>query len=349
MTSTVKTAGQTGSAEQNYINHIALVLDASDSMANHKSDVVKVADAQIQILAEQSKLMDQETRVTVYSFGYNWSISCLVYDKDVLRLPSITGLYKIYGMTALASATTLAISDLRLTPEKYGEHSFLIYVITDGMENNSPVTVRQALPALLKSLPDHWTVAAFAPHATAKHNLKMLGFPPDNIAIWDVNAANGFIEVGETIRQATKSFMEARSAGVRGSKSLFTLKQADTSVIKGTLTPITKGSYTISPVAEKIRIDEYVSKLTGSPYIPTRAYYEMTQRVTIQGYKNVAILVEKDDELYMGETARDLVGLPRDGSSVRVSPGTHPGYRIFIQSTSMNRNLLPNSSLLLMR
>jgi len=346
MTPNIETPGQTGSATQNKINHIALVLDASDSMGRLSSDVVKVADTQIGMLAQQSQLMDQETRVTVYSFGYKTDITCLVYDKDVLRLPSIAGLYRIHGMTALASATTLAINDLKMTPEKYGEHSFLIYVITDGMENDSPMPVRQALPQLLKSLPDHWTLAAFAPNATAKHNLKTLGFANDNIAVWDVNAS--FAEVGEVIRQATDTFMQNRAAGVRGSKSLFTLKQASTSTIKNALTPVTKGSYTINPVTEKTRIDEFVSALTGS-YIPSRAYYEMTTRVTIQGYKNVAILVEADDELYMGDAARDLVGLPRDGSSVRVSPGTHPGYRIYIQSTSMNRNLLPNSSLLLMR
>jgi uncharacterized protein YegL len=346
MTSAVKTPGQTGSATQNKINHIALVLDASLSMAGLKSDVVKVADTQIGMLAQQSQLMDQETRVSVYSFSYATQIRCLIYDKDVLRLPSIAGLYKTSGQTALASATTLAISDLKMTPEKYGEHSFLIYVITDGMENDSPMSVRQGLAGLLKSLPDHWTLAAFAPNASAKHHLKLLGFANDNIAVWDVNAS--FAEVGEVIRQATDAFMQNRAAGVRGTKSLFTLKEASTSTIKKTLTPVTKGSYTINPVTEKIRIDEFVSALTGS-YIPSRAYYEMTTRVTIQGYKNVAILVEKDDELYMGEAARPLVGLPTDGSSKRVSPGTHPGYKIYIQSTSMNRNLLPNSTLLLMR
>jgi hypothetical protein len=347
MTSTVKTAGQTGSAKQNKINHIALVLDASLSMSHLTQEVVKVADMQIASLADQSKLMDQETRVSVYTFSYAHSIECLIYDKDVLRLPSIAGLYKTGGNTALASATTLAINDLKMTWEGYGEHSFLIYVITDGEENNSPTAVVKALPALLQSLPDHWTLAAFAPNAVGKHHLKQLGFSNDNITVWDVNAS--FTEVGQVIQQANSTYMQLRSTGMRGTKSLFTLDQVSTKTIKGVLTPITNGSYTINDVTERIRIDEFVRKITGSPYIPTRAYYEMTRRVIIQHHKNVAILVEKDNELYMGDAARGLVGLPTDGSSVRVSPGTHPGYRIFIQSTSMNRILLPNSRLLLMR
>jgi len=348
MTSTIKTPGRTGSASQNKINHIALIIDASTSMDGLTAQVVKVADTQIASLAEQSKVMDQETRVSVYTFSYPTEIRCLIYDKDVLRLPSIAGLYKPCGRTALASAMTLTINDLKMTPEKYGEHSFLIYLITDGMENESPRHVVTGLPLLLDSLPDHWTIAAFAPDAAAKHNLKLLGFANDNITVWDPNAS--FEEVGQVIQTANTSFMQQRSAGVRGTKSLFNLKQASINDIKNALTPLTKGSYTINPVGgEKVRINEFVEKIAGS-YTPSLAYYEMTQRVRIQGYKKIAILVEKDDEVYMGDAAREIVGLPTDGKTdVRVSPGSHPGYRIFIQSTSFNRHLLPNSRLLLMR
>jgi uncharacterized protein YegL len=349
MTSHTKTPGQAVKRSQNIINHIALVLDASDSMRDHHSDVIKVADTQIATLAEQSKLNDQETRVSVYQFGYANNIQCLVYDKDVLRLPSIAGLYKVYGMTALCSATTLAVNDLKLTPEKYGDHSFLIYVITDGMENDSPTGVRSAMPTLLSSLPDHWTLAAFAPNATAKHYLKTLGFPNDNVTIWNADDDNGFLEVGEVITRANTSYMAGRASGVRGTSSLFNLKQTNTQTVKKTLVPVTKGSYTINPVSQDSRIDDFVVSLTKNPYKIGHGYYEMTKRETIQGYKSVAILVTKDDELFTGDAARDLVGLPRDGRSVRVSPGTHPGYRIFIQSTSMNRKLLAGSNLLLMR
>ena len=49
---------------QNYINHIALVLDASGSMSHLSSAVVQVADNQVQYLAARSKELDQETRAT---------------------------------------------------------------------------------------------------------------------------------------------------------------------------------------------------------------------------------------------------------------------------------------------
>lgn len=332
-------------SSQNYINHIALVLDASSSMSRHVGDVVKVADMQIKHLAEQSKIMDQETRVSVYTFSYRTRIDCLIYDKDVLRMPSIAGLYRAEGMTALCSATTLAIKDLQHTWEGYGEHAFLIYVITDGVENDSDPQDRRRLPALITGLPDHWTLAAFVPDANGIHYAKSHGFPNDNIAVW--NTEDSFLEVGEVIRKSTDNFMRGRTQGVRGSRSLFTMTAADTKKIKKTLTPMTSGSYTINLVPHDTRIDDFTRDITGS-YTPGRTYYEMTKRETIQGYKGIAIRVDADGTLYVGDAARDLIGIPKD-TDVRVSPGDHPGYKVFVQSTSMNRKLIAGTEALIMR
>ena len=99
---------------ENIINHIVLVLDASTSMTHLSSELIKVADNQIAHLAIRSKELDQETRITVYSFassGYDWrtpKIDCLVYDKDVLRMPSIAQVYQAKGNTPLIDATIVA-------------------------------------------------------------------------------------------------------------------------------------------------------------------------------------------------------------------------------------------------
>lgn len=322
--------------KQNYINHIALVLDASSSMYGHSADVVKVADMQIRTLAEQSKIHDQETRVSVYTFSYASDIRCLIYDKDVLRMPSISGLYHVNGQTALCSATVLAVKDLQLTPEKYGEHAFLVYVITDGIENNSSFTDRRDLPGLIAGLPDHWTLAAFVPDANGVHYAKQVGFPAGNIAVW--NTSESFLEVGEMIRRSNESFMVNRSAGVRGSRNLFNMTVVDPEKIRKSLTPMTPGSYTINPVMQDVRIDEFTKKITGS-YVIGRTYYEMTKRENIQARKDIAIFVDSDKQLYAGNAARDLLGLPK-GTDVRVGPGDHPGYKVFVQSTSPNRKLI---------
>lgn len=99
------------------------------------SAVVKVADNQVAHLANRSKELNQETRATVYTFSD--AAECVYYDKDVLRMPSLKGSYRIGGNTALIDATIQAIDDLSQTPQLYGDHAFLVYVLTDGEENRS--------------------------------------------------------------------------------------------------------------------------------------------------------------------------------------------------------------------
>ena len=50
--------------------------------------------------------------------------------------------------------------------------------------------------------------------------------------------------------------------------------------------------------------------------------------------------------MYTGPEARSLLGLP--DVEVRVKPDHNDDFTIFVQSTSVNRKLVPNTRLLLM-
>lgn len=339
-------------APANIINHIVLVLDASSSMQGRNAEaLVKVADNQIAHLAERSKDLDQETRITVYTFGshnkrplYPAKIDCLIYDKDVLRMPSIAGLYEPFGNTALIDASIKAIDELAETPERYGEHSFLVYVLTDGYENisrNLPTHLR----AKIDRLAEHWTVATFVPDDQGQAAAIRAGFPPDNIAIWDANSHIGLEKAGEVMREATENFMQARRAGVRGTRSLFKIADVSIKDVKKKLTPISPRDYELFNVTETGRIDEFVTQSTGRPYKKGSAFYQLSKRETVQPQKQIAIMGEKG--IYSGAQARQLLGLPTD-CSVNVSPNDNPAYDVFIQSTSVNRKLVPNTKLLVL-
>lgn len=327
---------------ENIINHIVLVLDASGSMYQVAKDVVKVADNQIKYLAQRSKELDQETRVTVYTFEEN-NIKCLIYDKDVLRMPSIAGLYKLGGMTPLIDATMRAIEDLAMTPEKYGEHSFLIYVLTDGLENSSRHRPME-LAAKINSLNDNWTLATFVPDQTGVFEAKRFGIPKDNIAVWDATSAKGVEEAGTRIRETTERFMQARSQGTRGVRNLFSLEKPSNSEITRTLQALHFGQFRMYDVTEKQRIDEFVERTTGRAYKLGEGYYELSKPEIIQAQKQVAILNKQG--LFIGDDARHLLGLPDE--HVKVGPNYNSDYTIFVQSTSNNRNLMPNTKLLIL-
>lgn len=341
----------------NIINHIVLVLDASSSMQGRNAEaLVKVADNQIKHLAERSQEMDQETRITVYTFGshndwnYTAKIDCLIYDKDVLRMPSIAGLYKPFGNTALIDASYKAITELGETPERYGEHSFLVYVLTDGMENISQHTQGE-LHRKITTLPEHWTVATFVPNDAARDYARRAGFPEANIAVWDVAGRQGLEKAGEVMRNATENFMQARAYAhktgttFRGTRSLFDLKDPSIRDVKKVLTPVPSRNYDVFNVTEKCRIDEFVTEETGKPYKTGSAFYQLSKRETIQPQKQIAIMGAKG--VYVGAEAREMLGLP--DHHVKVDPNHNVDYDVFVQSTSVNRNLMPNTKLLVFK
>jgi hypothetical protein len=305
-----------------------------------------VADNQIKYLATRSEELDQETRVSVYTF--NTAVRCLIYDKDVLRLPSLKGLYKPSGMTALVDATIKSQEDLAATAQLYGDHAFLTYVITDGAENASKR--RKELKPYLDRLPENWTVALLVPDASGAHEAKKFGFPADNIAIWDANSAKGFEEAGKTIRQATDNFMQARSTGnFRGTRGLFDMSAANLTKDKVTaaLKPLPKGHYHLVEIgaSDPVVIKDFVWRL-GIPYELGKAYYQLSKTEKIQPQKNICVVDKKTKKVYAGAQARDILGLP--SMEVKVSPQQNPDYLVFVQSTSVNRKLVPGTKLLVM-
>lgn len=328
----------------NYINHIAMVLDGSGSMQNLAKEVVEIADQQVAYLARRSQETNQETRVSLYVFEGRDQIVCHAYDKDVLRLPSLAGLYRAKAQTPLIDATLKAIDDLEQTATLYGDHSFLVYVLTDGEENAS-----SAMPATLskriENLPAEWTLACFVPNQLGKREAKQFGFPADNIAIWDTT--KGLKEVGESIRRTTDAYFKMRSSGGRGTKNLFAIDTDALSrnVVKKALQKLGPGQFRLFPVKADEPIASFVEGKTKRPYKLGEGFYQLTVPVKVQAQKEIALYHKKEHAVYRGDSARQLLGLP--DYEVKVEPAATPDFDIFIQSTSVNRKLLAGTKLLL--
>lgn len=337
--------------KQGLTNHVTLVLDRSGSMAGKERAVIKAVDAQITSLAEMSKKMDQETRVTVVIFDE--VVDVLVYDKDVLRLPSISEYYEPRGMTALVDATLKSIEDLKKIPELYSDHAYLLFVVTDGAENRSQNTP-SALSRTVQGLKDNWTVAALVPDMRGEQYAIKCGFPPGNILQWDTTSAAGFDKAASHIQQATSTFMQNRAAGVRSSRSVFSTDAStvnSATIQQAGLTPLDTNSYhlvhvTNDSVMRNLKIKDWVEKEAGHRYVIGNAYYELTKTEKIQPQKRIAVLNKKTQRIYAGQEARDLIGLP--SMEVRVKPDFNPEFSIFVQSTSTNRHLVGNTKILLM-
>jgi len=343
---------------QNQIDHIAIVMDASSSMNGLRRDVVKVVDGQIAYLAKRSTDLDREVRVSVYSFADQ--VKCLIFDKDVLRLPSIGALYRPSGMTALRDATIESQRDLKTTSVIYGDHAFLTFVVTDGQENRSMASA-DTLRNLLAGLPENYSVATLVPDHRSVHLAAQAGFPPDNIATWDTSNVE---TAGASIKAATDNFMTMRQQGVRGSRAIFSTG-ADTvnkATVRAALTPLAGDKYRLIPVAPqdgaakdpktgqypKIRVDKFIKDDCGMKFVLGTCYYQWNKREKVQPGKGLAIVEKKTDKVFVGtqQEIRDMIGLPDMTVSQKADP--NPDYDIFVQSTAPNRGLVAFTKVLVM-
>lgn len=317
------------------INHVVFVIDESDSMGGKEKDVIKLVDSQVKDLAKMSEEMGQETRVSVYTFSSYNEIQCIIFDRDVLRLPSLEGYYQPHGMTALMDATGLAVSDLKKMPELYGDHAFLLYVVTDGHENNS-VMSSGVFRDKVTSLPENWTMVVFVPDANGADKATRYGFPKQNIAIWDTRSEKGVEQVDTKMRAVTQTYMSNRAAGVRGSSAVFVdTKNLTTDQVKANLRALRPAEYVLLKVKEhNVPLAEMIDK-AGHKYITGRAFYELIRPETLGGHKIVAVMDKNTNKVYYGDNARKLLGLP--DTNTRIRPGDFGDFRVFVQSQADNR------------
>lgn len=368
----------------NLTTHVALVLDRSVSMRDLKDKTVQVADELVAFLAEQSKKMNQEWRVSVYTFGDE--VDCHIWDMDVLRLPSMKEHYRIAGSTALIDATMTALDDGDKITEHRGDHSFLVYVITDGEENVSTGggprggfgrvprdVIVSSLKRRLNELKDNRTVSVLVPDSRGVQQAQMFGFPLGNILEWDATSEAGMEKAAQEIKASATQYMHARTTGLRGTKSLFVGANVDAKAVKSAkLIPlpvenrrfvlVTKSRSTESLFFEKpingvtkkrlvpdkawhVEIKDFVDA-AYPPYRVGMAFYELVKSEKVTADKRIAVVENNTKQVYVGDGARKLLGLPN--GECRVKPTLNPDYKIFVESTSLNRHLRLGTELLLL-
>ncbi|MBJ6761922.1 VWA domain-containing protein [Myxococcaceae bacterium JPH2] len=127
----------------------------------------------------------------------------------------------------------------------------------------------------------------------------------------------------------------------RGLNSMFnTMLKRATSTVYGEadLRAVPSGRFQVLDVDENTAIKEFVQE-NGLRFKTGRGFYEFTKTETIQGRKEVVLMDRKTGDLYSGERAREMLGLP-EGETVRIRPASLEKYVVFVQSTSANRKLM---------
>lgn len=323
--------------DNTYKNHVYVVFDTSGSMYNIIDKSVEVFNTYIDILRIKSLKYEQETRISFYKFDSR--VDCLISDVDVAR-PVKLDKVSASGPTSLFDAINLAIQDSKLVSQKYGDHSFIIYVITDGEENTSKTTFKD-LKDSIKELPNNYTIAALVPNRQSIGDMKLLGLSEGNIIEWKTTLT-GVEEVGRIMQDTTDNFMQGRKSGVRSSKTIFSdLSQVNKDNVTQVLKEENKRNYTIiaNLDVQAVEIRPLVTDNVNINYTKGCAFYELVKNEHIQASKEIMIQNKKTGKVYSGSNARALLGLPN--SEVKFKVGDFGEWIIFVQSTSVNRKIIP--------
>lgn len=250
------------------------------------------------------------------------------------------------GSTPLFDSVGELISIFETVPDfKNPDVSFLINTITDGQENSSRSWSGSQLGRRIKELQasDRWTFVFRVPGGY-KQSLVSLGIPEGNIFEWE-QTERGMAVASQANREAVRGYYQARSLGAKSTRTFYDavradLKSLNVNQLKASAMDITS-EITIYPVSARqhdIEIFDFLMKARGSVKKGCGFYELMKSEAAVQSNKQVIIRNLTTGCAYTGPGARAILGLP-DVGTVRMAPGEHGNYDIFIQSTSTNRKL----------
>ncbi len=300
----------------------------------------------IRVAAEKYKL-DTIVNTVKCGVGYMGRVEVETVNSTVHMLKPIKHYETDGGGTPLFDSVGQLIELMTRVPDYDDPNvSFLVVVITDGFENRSKNYDARRLSRVIQDLQktDRWTMTFRVPRRHANH-LTALGIPRGNILEWD-QTQEGFRNSTESTSQGIDSFYEARSRGKKSSSSFYAdLRDVKPGDVRKNLGDITKQLevWDVKNAGSEIRT--FCEWYTGNgTYLKGAGFYELTKPETVQDYKKIIVFDKVSAKYYGGVEGRNLLRLP-DFGSVKLRPGAHGQYDIFVQSTSVNRKLIKGTKL----
>jgi hypothetical protein len=329
-------------------NHIAFCIDESGSVSGIIKPLVEAYNQTVTDI--RSAVLDegQEASMSAHAFGDRVLNHRILYlGQQVQTVKPLN--YKDFnpsGMTPLFDSVYRAIKKLEELDDGKDDTTFVVSVITDGQENNSidpgvPTTVRLIEE---KTKTDRWTFTFLVPNGYEDSFCKQFNIPRGNIQGWDTKTARGTKEAFVISSTAYRGFFKektTRGVGKKMSTRSFYSTAADLTVrdARSALSEITNQVIFLKPRVDGAQIRQVILDV-GLEWIKGAAFYQLVKtEKKVQDYKLVALRVKTSRKVYCGQDARDMLGIGSAVGTVRLVPGDHGKFDVFIQSTSLNRKI----------
>lgn len=324
---------------------IGIAKDHSGSMYSLTRPAIKDYNETLKSIQTASAETDIDTIASVVRFG--GSVQFDARETSVRELRPLTH-YPTGGGTPLFDAVDTLIDNLASNPAaKQKDATFLVMAITDGEENQSrisAITLSEKMKKLQAT--DRWTFVFRVPKGYAR-NLTRLGIPEGNIQEWEQNESS--LRESTAITQAAiGNYYKGVTRGVKSTQTFYAdLSQASVNKVKSVMVDISKEVKIFTVRFGRPDISSFLADMTGAPYVKGTGFYQLIKpEKAVQDYKLIVIKNKKTGVVYYGSAARDLLGLPTT-ETIKLIPGNHGDWDIYIQSTSTNRVLPEGTSVLL--
>ena len=77
-----------------------------------------------------------------------------------------------------------------------------------------------------------------------------------------------------------------------------------------------------------------------------RGFYQLAKPETIQDYKEIIVRRKSDKTFISGDKVREVLEIPKNQAKFTLDQSKVPDFDVFVQSTSVNRVLLPGTEFL---
>lgn len=339
-------------AKENFTD-VIFVLDRSGSMAGLEHAVRDSLAAQLAELRKGSGVRDHYT-VSVINFDTEVSTTMSRASlESLMGSGMMMGLYlQPRGGTALFDAIGHAIATAGLHND--GQRAFLVSVLTDGQENGSRRMCEADVVASIKShmAGGRFTFAYAGPPGSQRY-ARSLGIPDGNVTTWEASV-EGVRHLATASTGALATYATSRSMGVMRSESFYA-QPVDSNAagfaarLDGDLVDVTKRiQIERVTVNDPLKVSEFALAKFGA-FKKGELYYELTESEKVQDYKGIIVQDLTKGQFFSGWTsAKRLLGIPEFRGTVRIRPGQLGEFKVFVQSTSVNRRLVPGTALVRM-
>ncbi len=324
--------------------YVGIARDHSGSMSSLSRKAREDYNGLISQLRSASDEEGIDTIVNTVTFGINSSVKVEVVNSSVNAVKPLND-YETDSQTPLFDAVGKLITLLEGVPDAKDDVNFLVMVVTDGQENHSFTWNAARLTKEMTRLQntDKWTFTFRVPVGYARA-LSQMGIPAGNIIEWE-QTERGMRESTVKTQSAVKNFYKQRKAGVMRSTAFYAdLSGVSMRDVKDNLDDIS-ARVTVWPVKKEGAIKEFVErKIKPNTMQLGTAFYQLSKREEVQDYKLIVIRHKISGKIYGGREARTMLGLP-DSGYIKLAPGDHGHFDVFVQSTSVNRKLVAGTEL----